>query len=497
MAPDATTPFTFLPSTQPEVVRAFDKDTYYAAHYVRALRDALRTLFGPQVLAAPGRGETIAALGTAAYMLLSTASADMTAPSRAAAAPSVGEEYVGALAVNQVVQPASRRRRALWALAQSLVPFFTLRAYGALTRRADLLIMRRTQALARARARWAARLPTPQRMEAFALAARPDDPATDVFSRDAQAILETLPQNGTPPAPTDRILRILVRLRALLPLTSSVESFAAQLGAVHLALFYLNGRYYTWGQRIWGVRFVSAASIGRHPRPGERAPSYAVLGVLLLIQLAVKMLRAVPLARLLRTAARRTGLLCAQKDDDPLSAAEKGGDATVIAIEGERYTIQHGAAVLLGPSHAGTETLLALEAEAEEEAEAGAGETGEGNNNVETRAGQDAVPVVPLSFPDPAGAMWPLSESAYLEEDEAGQAAAEARARDLAQGAEETLRCTLCMDRRAPQVGTSAVLECGHVFDWECIVGWAREKAECPLCRQAVAPQRIWPVYNL
>lgn len=32
---------------------------------------------------------------------------------------------------------------------------------------------------------------------------------------------------------------------------------------------------------------------------------------------------------------------------------------------------------------------------------------------------------------------------------------------------------------------------------WECIVGWSREKQECPLCRQAVQLQGLLPVYNL
>ncbi len=51
-------------------------------------------------------------------------------------------------------------------------------------------------------------------------------------------------------------------------------------------------------------------------------------------------------------------------------------------------------------------------------------------------------------------------------------------------------KCTLCLEPlRDPSVTT-----CGHVFCWTCIQDWVREKAECPLCRQAVLPQKILPL---
>ena len=51
-------------------------------------------------------------------------------------------------------------------------------------------------------------------------------------------------------------------------------------------------------------------------------------------------------------------------------------------------------------------------------------------------------------------------------------------------------RCVLCM---GPRSKTSAT-ECGHLFCWDCIVGWclsAGAAAECPLCRQRIEAQRI------
>jgi peroxin-10 len=51
-------------------------------------------------------------------------------------------------------------------------------------------------------------------------------------------------------------------------------------------------------------------------------------------------------------------------------------------------------------------------------------------------------------------------------------------------------KCTLCLEPfRDPSVTT-----CGHVFCWTCIQDWVREKAECPLCRQAILPQKVLPL---
>lgn len=53
--------------------------------------------------------------------------------------------------------------------------------------------------------------------------------------------------------------------------------------------------------------------------------------------------------------------------------------------------------------------------------------------------------------------------------------------------------CTLCLEERTDSCAT----ECGHLFCWNCIIGWGREKAECPLCRQALNLARLLPIYNL
>jgi peroxin-10 len=55
---------------------------------------------------------------------------------------------------------------------------------------------------------------------------------------------------------------------------------------------------------------------------------------------------------------------------------------------------------------------------------------------------------------------------------------------------EANRKCTLCLeDMKDPSVTT-----CGHVFCWTCIGDWAREKPECPLCRQTCLVQHVLPL---
>ncbi len=159
---------------------------------------------------------------------------------------------------------------------------------------------------------------------------------------------------------------------------------------------------------------------------------------------------------------------------------------------------------------------------------AGAGGDDEGDALVKHAPASSGI--APLAYADPDGA--PLgaaalglrAETASAEELRTAQAAAKGRATELENIAQSVLRCTLCMEQRAPEKGGSAVTECGHIFCWDCINGWAREKVscsndceladtrlnadillctfsivhqpECPLCRQAINPHRFLPVYN-
>ncbi|KND94713.1 Peroxisome biogenesis factor 10 [Tolypocladium ophioglossoides CBS 100239] len=51
-------------------------------------------------------------------------------------------------------------------------------------------------------------------------------------------------------------------------------------------------------------------------------------------------------------------------------------------------------------------------------------------------------------------------------------------------------KCTLCLE----ELKDPAATQCGHVFCWECIGDWVREKPECPLCRREAMVQHILPL---
>ncbi|OAA42563.1 RING-1 like protein [Metarhizium rileyi] len=51
-------------------------------------------------------------------------------------------------------------------------------------------------------------------------------------------------------------------------------------------------------------------------------------------------------------------------------------------------------------------------------------------------------------------------------------------------------KCTLCLD----ELKDPAATQCGHVFCWECIGDWVREKPECPLCRREAMVQHVLPL---
>ncbi|KAF2797790.1 hypothetical protein K505DRAFT_322310 [Melanomma pulvis-pyrius CBS 109.77] len=55
---------------------------------------------------------------------------------------------------------------------------------------------------------------------------------------------------------------------------------------------------------------------------------------------------------------------------------------------------------------------------------------------------------------------------------------------------EANRKCTLCLE----EMKDPSVTTCGHVFCWTCISDWAREKPECPLCRQSCLVQHVLPL---
>jgi len=106
-----------------------------------------------------------------------------------------------------------------------------------------------------------------------------------------------------------------------------------------------------------------------------------------------------------------------------------------------------------------------------------------GNNNLETYLDDQPVSSL-LSNVDPEG-----KPSTPAEEDERTVLDVSAIPSDI----RSSRNCTLCLEERTASCAT----DCGHLFCWDCIVGWAREKSECPLCRQSLSLMHLVPIYNL
>ena len=52
--------------------------------------------------------------------------------------------------------------------------------------------------------------------------------------------------------------------------------------------------------------------------------------------------------------------------------------------------------------------------------------------------------------------------------------------------------CSLCLSPRTATTST----QCGHLFCWHCIAGWCVTKQECPLCRQPIQHNTLYPLYH-
>lgn len=76
----------------------------------------------------------------------------------------------------------------------------------------------------------------------------------------------------------------LLHLKNIFPLTKlniTVPGISEIINRIHLALFYLYGKYYDISKRICGITYVF------NRKPDSRRPQYYILGVLILIQLSV------------------------------------------------------------------------------------------------------------------------------------------------------------------------------------------------------------------
>lgn len=64
--------------------------------------------------------------------------------------------------------------------------------------------------------------------------------------------------------------------------------------------------------------------------------------------------------------------------------------------------------------------------------------------------------------------------------------------RDFSRGERSKSLCQLCSEARIEPTSTI----CGHIFCWQCIHRWLRERSECPICRTPTEPSRLIHLIN-
>ncbi|KAK0535865.1 peroxisome biogenesis factor 10 [Tilletia horrida] len=442
-APSPRAQFSFPPAAQPSIIRAFQKDAYYQSLFRASLSDTARSLLGARFLAQHAEKLSLVA-GVAYWTLASGWGATQT----------LGEEYVNAIMVESGSgKVAGRRRRLLFVVLLALVPTLLSRAYAALRKYAQ----RRAATLAQQRER--------ARIRAAAVAAaRGGNSAPQTPSRSRR----------------EAIFAFLARRLPPLESLDAADGWLAYLGAAHLAVFYLGGRYYALAQRAARVQYISTIP----PHPNAQPPSYEILGLLLAVQLGVKFLLTVR-ARLRESSQREEEEAEAQAEAEGTHSAAESRE--VAARRAKKEAAQAERTMRIDDQLWTHETSPATLVRARQKRSGGA----------PTAAATESSVVVPLLYPSMESTDL-LPGASKTGSAKAGSITPQIRSQtaELAQVSDSLLRCTLCMEQRTPERGNSAVTECGHIFCWDCITGWAREKPECPLCRQSLAPSRLLPIYN-
>lgn len=404
--------FSFPPAAQPEIVRAYQKDTYYKDLFTSQVSDVVRSLFGTRVQ--HSHLSSISLVGALGYYLLSTSSIPGMGDGRGG--QTLGEEYVNSIPQNvKTGRIVERSKRFSWILLHVLGPYALTKLYAGLRRWAVRSKERAEQQEARARAR-----------------ARALDkkfiPTSSVQRRLASWLANTMPSLET---------------------LQSQDGWLAYLSAAHLMLFYLGGRFYSAAQRAVGMTYISTIP----KRQGYQPPSYEVLGVLLGIQLSVKLLLELQSYR-----RSRKGNNNKEGESEPNSGSDRGAVDPASTVVIDKSVFSHT-----------SQPPKRLE------------------SKLNTDEGKSTVELLYAHLPDD-------DDSGGKEKDDVAVAKLNTTAAQV--NASSTLQCTLCMDQRSPHKGTSAVTECGHCFDWACITAWIAEKAECPLCRQPLQLHKILPIYN-
>ncbi|TKY85753.1 hypothetical protein EX895_005293 [Sporisorium graminicola] len=221
--------FSFPAAAQPEIVRAYQKDTYYKDLFTSQVSDVVRSLFGTRVQ--HSHVSSISLVGALGYYLLSTSSIPGMGDGRGG--QTLGEEYVNSIPKDvRTGRIVTLPKRLAWILLHVLGPYTLTKLYAALRRYSVSTREKLEAAEARARAR-----------------ARALDKAFDASAHiTAHRRLVTWLSKTLPPLET----------------LQSQDGWLAYLSAAHLMLFYLGGKFYSAAQRLTGAESETGGC--RHAR---------------------------------------------------------------------------------------------------------------------------------------------------------------------------------------------------------------------------------------
>ncbi|KAI9904628.1 hypothetical protein N3K66_001157 [Trichothecium roseum] len=237
----------------------------------------------------------------------------------------------------------------------------------------------------------------------------------------------------------DRTATRQYRLLQYLSANLSQLTSASPWHAATLAAFYFSGTYYELAKRLLSLRYVFSREV---PDTPDRA-GYELLGVLLAVQLAVQAYLHVR-STLLSSSG---GSSSAQREE---RAGFRGGTVDVSLSHDNSYSDNN--------------TLLMSGG-------AGAG-AGGGSSSQDSKLNLSAATHTP-----PTAGNTPRFDLS------------DAKLMGYIRG-DQQRKCTLCLE----ELKDPAATQCGHVFCWECIGDWVREKPECPLCRRDALAQHILPL---
>lgn len=374
--PEPSSPYPF--ASAPDIIRAHQKDAYFQGLLTNQLSDLIRRLRGARTAHAwTSEARTFADL---LYLSLTTLPGNRT----------LGEEYCDLVQVEETpsggpLLPSLPKRAALVA-SSTLLPYIT-----------SLL-------LPKLRTRLRSTL---------------------------QARLSSLTRQGQTKTTTYRVQRYL--LAHLPPLTSG-----SHLQALTLAIFYFSGAYYTLSKRLLGLRYVFTTRSRAEPGGAGDRVGYEVLGVLLVVQMAVR--------AWLHLRATLNGGAEAELETEAAIRERAGsrGVGEVVSLDDNAYASNTD--LLPAGGAAGQQRSL--------------GQIGAATHTPVAKGGR---------------ARFDLGRDERV----MGWI-----------GGRQQRTCTLCLEGLKDPAAT----QCGHVFCWQCIGDWVREKPECPLCRREAMVQHILPL---